>query len=157
MIYICADDYGLCDSVSMHIQQCIDDGALDNVSVFANINQVDLLDDENSYYTDIFDAICNALNFVIENNENVYSNYYSNYYEVVDGMGSFYKGSKLRPIDYNADATLGGKLEDNKYYVLSEDLTNKLNSQGENWVLNAQGNRVKTTGEAITTITNGSA
>ena len=42
MIYICADDYGLCDSTSLHIQQCIDEGALNKVSVFPNLTQVDL-------------------------------------------------------------------------------------------------------------------
>lgn len=42
MIYICADDYGLCDSVSMHIQQCIEKGALNKVSVFPNLGQIDL-------------------------------------------------------------------------------------------------------------------
>ncbi|MBQ3214319.1 MAG: hypothetical protein IJB10_04895, partial [Clostridia bacterium] len=125
--------------------------------VFTNINQTALLDEEESIFEDIYDAICNSLNFAIENNENVYSNYYSNYYEVIDGMGSFYKGCKLRPINYNQDATYGGKLEDNKYYILSEETKNKLNSQGENWVLNAQGNRVTVAGEAIDTITEGSA
>ena len=42
MIYICADDYGLCDMSSMRIQQCLDEGALNKVSVFPNFEQVDL-------------------------------------------------------------------------------------------------------------------
>ena len=42
MIYICADDYGLCASASMRIQDCIENGALDKVSVFVNIDKVDL-------------------------------------------------------------------------------------------------------------------
>ncbi|MBR4891549.1 MAG: ChbG/HpnK family deacetylase [Clostridia bacterium] len=42
MIYICADDYGLCDGTSLHIQKCIDEGALDKVSVFPNFDSVDL-------------------------------------------------------------------------------------------------------------------
>lgn len=42
MIYICADDYGLCNETSAHIQKCIDEGALNKVSVFPNFNNVDL-------------------------------------------------------------------------------------------------------------------
>ena len=42
MIYISADDYGLCDISSMHIKQCIDKGALNKVSVFPNFDTVDL-------------------------------------------------------------------------------------------------------------------
>ncbi len=42
MIYICADDYGLCDSTSARIQDCIDRGALDKVSVFPNLDKIDL-------------------------------------------------------------------------------------------------------------------
>ena len=42
MIYFCADDYGLCDMSSMHIQQCIDEGILNKVSVFPNFDPVDL-------------------------------------------------------------------------------------------------------------------
>ena len=42
MIYICADDYGLCNEASAHIQKCIDLGALDKVSVFPNFDEVDL-------------------------------------------------------------------------------------------------------------------
>lgn len=42
MIYFCADDYGLCDISSMHIQQCVDEGALNKVSVFPNFDSVDL-------------------------------------------------------------------------------------------------------------------
>ncbi len=42
MIYFCADDYGLNDISSLHIQECIDKGALNKVSVFPNFEQVDL-------------------------------------------------------------------------------------------------------------------
>ena len=42
MIYICADDYGLCDSASAHIQHCIDNGGLNKVSVFPNLDPIDL-------------------------------------------------------------------------------------------------------------------
>lgn len=42
MIYFCADDYGLNDTASLHIQQCIDKGALSKVSVFPNVGQTDL-------------------------------------------------------------------------------------------------------------------
>ena len=42
MIYFCADDYGLCDISSMHIQQCVDKGALNKVSVFPNFGNVDI-------------------------------------------------------------------------------------------------------------------
>ena len=42
MIYFCADDYGLNDISSVHIQQCIDEGALNKVSVFPNFGSVDL-------------------------------------------------------------------------------------------------------------------
>ena len=42
MIYFCADDYGINDTASMHIQECIDAGALNRVSVFPNFDRVDL-------------------------------------------------------------------------------------------------------------------
>jgi len=42
VIYICADDYGLCDIASAHIQNCIDDGALNKVSIFPNLDRFDL-------------------------------------------------------------------------------------------------------------------
>jgi predicted glycoside hydrolase/deacetylase ChbG (UPF0249 family) len=42
VIYICADDYGLCDCASAHIQQCIDEGGLSKVSVFPNFDKIDL-------------------------------------------------------------------------------------------------------------------
>ncbi len=42
MIYFCADDYGLCDVSSKHIRQCIDEGALNKVSVFPNFGLVNL-------------------------------------------------------------------------------------------------------------------
>ncbi len=41
MIYICADDYGLDDISSMHIQECIQKGALNKISVFPNFMPVD--------------------------------------------------------------------------------------------------------------------
>ena len=42
MIYFSADDYGLDSEASEHIQECIDKGALNKVSVFANLEYVDL-------------------------------------------------------------------------------------------------------------------
>lgn len=42
MIYFSADDYGLCESTSSHIRQCIEAGALNKVSVFPNFDKVDL-------------------------------------------------------------------------------------------------------------------
>ena len=42
MIYLCADDYGLCESASACIQNCVDKGALNKVSVFPNFDKVDL-------------------------------------------------------------------------------------------------------------------
>ncbi len=42
MIYMCADDYGLCDISSKRIQECIDKGALNKVSVFPNFEQNNL-------------------------------------------------------------------------------------------------------------------
>ena len=39
---MCADDYGLDEISSMHIQECIDRGALHRVSVFPNFEKVDL-------------------------------------------------------------------------------------------------------------------
>ena len=42
MIYFCADDYGLDAISSMHIQQCIEKGGLNKVSVFPNFDLVDL-------------------------------------------------------------------------------------------------------------------
>ena len=42
MIYFCADDYGLSEESSMHIQELIDNGFLDQVGVFPNIGQADL-------------------------------------------------------------------------------------------------------------------
>jgi len=41
VVYISADDYGLCDVASTHIQQCIDCDAINKVSVFPNLEQVD--------------------------------------------------------------------------------------------------------------------
>ena len=42
MIYFCADDYGLCEPASGRIKKCIDEGALNKVSVFTNLDKVDL-------------------------------------------------------------------------------------------------------------------
>lgn len=42
MIYFCADDYGLCDSASAHIRQCINEGVLNKISVFPNMDKVAL-------------------------------------------------------------------------------------------------------------------
>lgn len=42
MIYICADDYGLCDTASFHIRQCMEHGPLNKISVFPNFDKVDL-------------------------------------------------------------------------------------------------------------------
>lgn len=42
MIYVCADDYGLCDIASMRIRQCADEGILNKISVFPNLSGVDL-------------------------------------------------------------------------------------------------------------------
>jgi len=42
MIYYCADDYGICESASLHIQQCVDEGKLNKVSVFPNFDGVNL-------------------------------------------------------------------------------------------------------------------
>lgn len=41
MICVCADDYGLCNEVSVHIQNCIDAGVIDKVSVLPNFGKVD--------------------------------------------------------------------------------------------------------------------
>lgn len=42
MIYISADDYGLCDDISSRIQQCIDSFSLNKVSVFPNFGYIDI-------------------------------------------------------------------------------------------------------------------
>lgn len=41
MIYFCADDYGLCESVSDCIRQCVRDGCLNKVSIFPNFEKSD--------------------------------------------------------------------------------------------------------------------
>lgn len=41
MVYFCADDYGLCHPLSVRIQQCIDKGGLNKVSVFPNFDTID--------------------------------------------------------------------------------------------------------------------
>lgn len=42
MIYFCADDYGLDNISSSRIQQCIESGTLNKVSVFPNLEPIDL-------------------------------------------------------------------------------------------------------------------
>lgn len=42
MIYFCADDYGLNNIASARIKQCMDEGALNKISVFPNFESVDL-------------------------------------------------------------------------------------------------------------------
>ena len=42
MIYFCADDYGLNAAVSARIQQCVQSGAINKVSVFPNFDPLDL-------------------------------------------------------------------------------------------------------------------
>ena len=42
MIYICADDYGLNTISSMRIQECIQKGSLNKISVFPNFEKIDL-------------------------------------------------------------------------------------------------------------------
>ena len=44
MIYFCADDYGLNKIASMRIQKCIDEGALNKVSIFPNFSSLNSLD-----------------------------------------------------------------------------------------------------------------
>ena len=42
MIYFSADDYGLNDISSKHILQCAEKGGLNKISVFPNIEKIDL-------------------------------------------------------------------------------------------------------------------
>lgn len=42
MIYFCADDYCLNKTSSMHIEECIDKGVLNKISVFPNLDKIDL-------------------------------------------------------------------------------------------------------------------
>ena len=42
MIYISADDYGLCTDASVHIKEGIRDGALNKVSVFPNFDEIEI-------------------------------------------------------------------------------------------------------------------
>ncbi len=44
MVYFCADDYGMNDTVSKHIKECVDAGAINTVSIFPNFDSVDLED-----------------------------------------------------------------------------------------------------------------
>ena len=41
MIYFCADDYGLNREVSCHIEECINNGVLNKVSIFPNFDKID--------------------------------------------------------------------------------------------------------------------
>ena len=41
MMYICADDFGLCDEGSRHIAECVQRGALNKISVFPNMCPID--------------------------------------------------------------------------------------------------------------------
>lgn len=63
MIYFSADDYGLCSASSMRIKQCIDDGALNKVSVFPNFDKVDLEEIQNvriSLHLNLVEGKCMA-------------------------------------------------------------------------------------------------
>ncbi|MBE7021250.1 MAG: ChbG/HpnK family deacetylase [Ruminococcaceae bacterium] len=40
MIYICADDYGLCSTVSLNILKCLNEGVLNKVSAFVNFDKI---------------------------------------------------------------------------------------------------------------------
>lgn len=81
MIYLCADDYGLCDVSSMHIKQCVDKGALNKVSVFPNFNRVDLhqiKNDKNirfSLHLNLVEGKCMAdadeLDLIVDKNGNL--------------------------------------------------------------------------------------
>lgn len=42
MIYFCADDYGLCDALSLRIMKCAEEGVLNKISVFPNFNTADI-------------------------------------------------------------------------------------------------------------------
>lgn len=42
MIYICADDYGLSESISSDILKCAEKGGLNKVSVFPNFDKIDI-------------------------------------------------------------------------------------------------------------------
>jgi len=80
VVYICADDYGLCSETSAHIQKCIDAGALDKVSVFPNFDKVDLLNIVNkkniriSLHLNLVEGKCmtNAeeINIIVDRNGN---------------------------------------------------------------------------------------
>ena len=66
MIYYCADDYGLNDISSTRIQQCINEGVLNKVSVFPNFAEVDshnMLKDKNvrvSLHLNLVEGKCMA-------------------------------------------------------------------------------------------------
>ena len=42
MIYFCADDYGISETASAHIEECVEKGILNKVSVFPNFDKVNL-------------------------------------------------------------------------------------------------------------------
>ena len=44
MIYFCADDYGLCDALSLRIMKCAEEGVLNKISVFPNFDATDISD-----------------------------------------------------------------------------------------------------------------
>ena len=80
MIYFCADDYGLDNTSSMHILQCIDKGALNKVSVFPNLEKIDLykiLENKNvriSLHLNLVEGKCMAdsdeVNLIADKNSN---------------------------------------------------------------------------------------
>jgi len=80
VIYFCADDYGLDNTSSMHILQCIDKGALNKVSVFPNLEKIDLykiLENKNvriSLHLNLVEGKCMAdsdeVNLIADKNSN---------------------------------------------------------------------------------------
>ena len=78
MIYFCADDYGLCSDTSEHILKCIDNGVLNKVSVFPNIDKFDLkqiTENKNvriSLHLNLVEGKCmaNGINLIADENGN---------------------------------------------------------------------------------------
>ena len=104
MIYFCADDYGLCDIASMHIQQCIDEGALNKVSIFPNFNPVDLdniLNNKNvrvSLHLNLVEGKCMAKAdemALIADREGNFKHTFSGLFKL-----SLFKGKKLEALLY---------------------------------------------------------
>lgn len=119
---------------------------------FVNIDQTKLLTNKDNNFDNIYkNAIFKNTTFVVDSSTNVYSNYYTNYYNIKAEKPAYISGSKLSPKNYN------GTLEANNHYVLTSDLTTALVSNGDNWILNGQGNTVKVNGAVINTVTEGSA